>query len=203
MLSHFATNKKSLERVRAEYDSVVSSSEGTGSEDRRDPTLEECNELTYLGYVIQEALRVNPPAPLCTPYHFKQDTTIGKLKVKAYDPITISIQPMHQSSKLWKEPWRFNPDRFDLSHPDALTPEGKKRPLCSWLPFNGGKRVCFGKTFAEAVLRMLTTQMSQRFNFEFTGEAAGKFDENNLPPLILSQSHHPKLPVRVTLNKRK
>ena len=166
MLSHFATNKDSLQRVRAEYDSVVPSQDAD-SEVRRDPTLEECNELTYLGYVIQEALRVNPPAPLCTPYHFKQDTTIGRLKVKAYDPITISIYPMHQSSKLWKEPWRFNPDRFDLSHPDSLTPDGKKRPIYSWLPFNGGKRVCFGKTFAESSVKVAATYLSQYFDFQF------------------------------------
>jgi len=53
--------------------------------------MDDCNELDYLGQVIQEALRYNPPAPNCSPYHFEKDVQIGKLKVKAYDPITIAI----------------------------------------------------------------------------------------------------------------
>lgn len=164
--------------------------------------MDDCCDLEYLGYVIQESLRVNPPAPHTSAYHFEKDVQIGKLKVKAYDPITVAIAPMHLSSKLWKEPQRFNPDRFDMSHPDSLTPEGKKRPQASWLPFNGGKRVCFGKTFAESVLRMITTMMSQKFDFEFT--ETGKYDENNLPQIMLSQSHHPKLPVKLMkYNKEK
>lgn len=122
--------------------------------------------------------------------------TIGGLKVKAYDPLLISIHPMQHSSKHWQEPERFNPDRFDPKHPDSLTPAGEKRPVFCWLPFNGGKRVCFGKTFAETSLRMITTMMSQRFNFELVD--SGKYDKDNLPMLILGQSHFPKVPVKLT-----
>ena len=47
------------------------------------------------------------------------------------------------------------PERFDKESPLYLTPDGKKRHAFAYAPFNGGRRVCFGKTFAEANLKFL------------------------------------------------
>ena len=63
--------------------------------------MDKCQELSYLGYVIQEALRVNPPAPLCSHYHFEKDTKLGGLHVRAYDPILINIYALHHDSSQW------------------------------------------------------------------------------------------------------
>jgi cytochrome P450 len=49
----------------------------------------------------------------------------------------------------------FLPERFDHSSPLSLTPGGKKRHPMSWVPFHGGSRVCFGKTLAEANMKIL------------------------------------------------
>jgi len=35
------------------------------------------------------------------------------------------------------------------------------------MPFSGGRRVCFGKTFAEANLKYMATYLSQFLDFEF------------------------------------
>ena len=53
-LAHFATNKDSLERVRAEFNSVIESPKDQPIDEvlRQNVTMETCNELTYLGYVI-------------------------------------------------------------------------------------------------------------------------------------------------------
>ena len=187
-----------MNRVRAEFDSVIAAEKDKPITEvlKNDLTMEKCNDMTYLGCVIHEALRVNPAVPTTSYYHFEKDTTIGTLKVKAYDPILISIHPLHHSSKHWQEPSKFNPDRFDQSHPDSKTPDGKKRPQMSWLPFNGGKRICFGKTFAEAALKMIISMMAQRFNFEFV--ETGKYDKDNLPMLMLGQTHYPKIPVKLS-----
>lgn len=48
-----------------------------------------------------------------------------------------------------------------------MTPEGKKRNPMSWCPFSGGKRICFGKTFAESNLKIMLTYFTQYFDFEF------------------------------------
>ena len=44
----------------------------------------------------------------------------------------------------------------------------------AWIPFNGGKRVCFGKTFAEVNLKILQTYLTQHFDFKFKNP---KFNE--------------------------
>ena len=116
--------------------------------------------------------------------------------MKAFDVIAINIYGLHHSVSQWQRPFDFLPDRFDPSHPLSKTPSGEKRHAMSWLPFNGGKRVCFGKTFVEYVLNVTTIMMAKRFNIEFIEK--GKYDQSTLPRLIIGQSHFPKLPVRLT-----
>ena len=125
-------------------------------------SIETCSDLTYLGCVIQEALRWNPPAPASSHYHFTQDVTLGNqnLKVKAWTPIIIMIMNMHRSKAMWQRPEEFIPDRFDNASPLSKTSAGEKRPMTAWVPFNGGKRICFGKTFADIALRVICTMMA-------------------------------------------
>ena len=70
----------------------------------------------------------------------------------------------------WQRPTEFLPQRFDNNDKLSLTPAGKKRHACSWVPFSGGSRVCFGKTLAEAQMKILGTYMSQKFDLEFEDE---------------------------------
>lgn len=100
------------------------------------------------------------------------------------------------SSVHWQNPEKFNPDRFDPLKPDSKTPDGKKRHQSCWLPFGGGKRVCFGKTFAENVLRMTASIMSQSFNFELVNKEL--YDADHLPLQLIGQSHQPKNPLILT-----
>ena len=200
-LIHFATNRANLDRVRAEFEEVAGAQktkQGLDTETvvRDLVTIDNCSDLTFLGYVINEALRVNSPASSSSHLQFETDMTIGGFKVKAFDPMLINFVPMHYNSAYWQEPQRFNPDRFDPSHPDALTPDGKKRPQACWLPFNGGKRICFGKTFAEMALKMVLTILSQRFNFELV--EVGKYSDTKFPMLVLGISHIPKIPIKFT-----
>jgi len=61
----------------------------------------------------------------------------------------------------------------------SRTPSGEKRPAFAWLPFNGGKRICFGKTFAEFVLKITVSMMTQRFDMDFVD--GSKYGRDNLP----------------------
>ena len=77
------------------------------------------------------------------------------------------INGLHYNSKQWQRPNEFLPERFDPSSPLFLTPDGKKRNPFSFFPFSGGRRVCFGKTFAEANLKYISAFLTQYFDFEF------------------------------------
>ena len=61
------------------------------------------------------------------------------------------------------------------------------------MPFSGGKRICFGKTFAEAILRLMTVILTQNFEFELVNR--DKYGPNDLPRLLAAQSHYPKNPL--------
>ena len=79
----------------------------------------------------------------------------------------MDLYGLHYNSKEWQRPQEFLPERFDHTHPLYLTPSGQKRHPNSWNPFSGGRRVCFGKTFAEMGLKMMLIIMCDTFNFEF------------------------------------
>ena len=110
--------------------------------------------------MIQESLRLNPVAPATSPLHFEKDTKVGGLDIKAKDILLINIIGLHYNSSQWQRPFEFLPDRFDPTHPLSKTPTGHKRNNFSFLPFNGGKRICFGKTFAEAAMKVFLTMMT-------------------------------------------
>ena len=96
----------SLKRVRDEFNEVLKE-QGVDRKSKsltdilkNDLTMDMCGELTYLGYVIQEALRMNPPGSNTTTYTFSQDVTVGenKIKMKAGTPLTICIFDVHRNS---------------------------------------------------------------------------------------------------------
>ena len=154
------TDPESLARARAEFDALVAKEKDMEAAFKKNLTLEACSELTYMGYVIQEALRLNPAAIHTSPTQFEKDTRLGSLTVKANEILLVNIYGLHRNGKWWQRPQEFLPDRFDPSHPLAKTPSGDKRHPFAWLPFSGGKRICFGKTFAEFVLKVKLTMMT-------------------------------------------
>ena len=70
----------------------------------------------------------------------------------------------------WQRPYEFMPRRFDTSCHLSETPSGKRRNPASYAPYVGGKRICLGKTLAEAQLKITLTYLTQNFNFEFVNK---------------------------------
>jgi cytochrome P450 len=123
---------------------------------------EAVEELVYTKQVIQEAMRLYPPAPslLREPV---EDVTIGGNKVKAKTSIFIPIYAIHRHKSLWDEPDRFDPDRFE---PQAA----RARHRLAYLPFGGGPRVCIGMGFSMIEAAAILAQILPRFRFEPAGE---------------------------------
>jgi len=89
-------------------------------------TRENLRNLDHLSAVVKEALRISP-------------SIYGKVQVPQKD---IDVEGMHfkkgtkifpcsgvvgVSNAIWKEPSKFNPERFDDTSDWALTPSGDKR----------------------------------------------------------------------------
>jgi cytochrome P450 len=51
-----------------------------------------------------------------------------------------------------------------------LTPDGKKRHPCTFIPFLGGRRTCLGKTLAEVVIKCFVSIIFSKMKFSIVNE---------------------------------
>ncbi len=100
------------------------------------------DRLGYVKQVVQEAMRLYPPAPLIAREALR-DFALGGDSVKAGATIYIPIYAVHRHRLLWDRPDIFDPGRFD---PEAA----KARHRYAYLPFGAGPRICIGMSFAQA-----------------------------------------------------
>ena len=155
------------------------------------------SELEYGATVIQEAMRICPAAPGSHFYEATKDLTLGKYPIQKGDILMINFMALGHSPDEWQRPMEILPERFNPKDPLFLRPDGKRRSTYAMAPFHGGSRVCFGKTLAEAELKIFLTFMSQNFDFEFEN----KEYMTEIPLACAGMSSHP--PVWMNLTKRK
>ena len=117
--------------------------------------FETCQELEYISWVTYEALRFSPPASTTSNFVALEDFTTGKLEVKKDDVLCVQMYALHRNANEWQRHNEFLPERFNPESELFLTPSGSKRNPYSWIPFSAGKRICFGKTFAELSLKII------------------------------------------------
>ena len=123
---------------------------------------------------------------------------LGKYNFEKGEMFSINLEALGHSSAQWIRPMEMLPERFDQNNPLSLTPEGKKRHNCSFVPFHGGPRVCFGKVLAEGNLKILICYMTQKFNFKFEDP---KY-EQEIPFAQTGQSHNPEVWLKLTAYDR-
>ncbi|MEQ1503451.1 MAG: cytochrome P450 [Myxococcota bacterium] len=114
------------------------------------PTLAHVPQLRWVDAVIQEALRLYPPAWVIgrTP---TADVVVQGHPIPRGAQILMAPWVVHRDPRWWREPDRFRPERW-------LGDETRSLPRFAWFPFGGGPRVCIGNHFAklEAVLVLAT-----------------------------------------------
>jgi cytochrome P450 len=134
-------------KLHEELDAVLGS---------RTPTVEDLPNLAYARMIIEEAMRVYPPAPGLSVRQAKEADEVCGFKVSPGMQILISPWILHRHRRLWDEPERFDPTRFSKEASD-------KRPRFSYLPFGGGPRVCIGATLAMTEATLILAVLAQRF----------------------------------------
>ena len=152
--------------------------------------------------VMLEALRFQNPANNGMPMMLVKDSKIGNYNIKANDELIINYQGVQKLATQWQRPQEFLPDRFDSEDPLYLTPSGEKRHHYVFVPFSGGKRICFGKSFAEATMKMTLTYLTQYFNFEHADACFGK-DTDLYPQAHFGVSCRGFEPIHVILTENK
>lgn len=118
--------------------------------------VEDVPKLPFVRAIIDEALRLYPPAGIISRTAQVDDLICGR-EVKAGDTVMIPIYALHRNEALWQDPDAFQPERFlDRSSIDRY----------AYLPFGDGSRICIGASFAlqEAVIILAT--LLKRFRFK-------------------------------------
>lgn len=122
----------------------------------RKPEYNDLSQLTYLTMVIEETMRLYPPAWIIGRKTIRPDK-IGNYAVPSGHNILISPYALHRDKRFWPQPEKFMPERF-------LLDEVKKRPRNSYLPFGAGPRMCIGNNFAIMEMQIVLSMIIQKFN---------------------------------------
>jgi cytochrome P450 len=132
------------------------------------PGLNQLPQFPYSRQVIEEALRLYPAGWLMTRRALKDDR-LGEYFVPSGTEIYIAPYIIQRHPALWRQPNRFNPDRFavDLSnerHPHAM------------IPFSAGPRKCIGEMLARVEMQFHLMIIARRLHLTYESEAAPELD---------------------------
>jgi cytochrome P450 len=142
---------ESVEQLRAEHEAVLG---------ERLPEFADLPRLEYTLQVIEEAMRLYPPAWITDRVAIADDEVDG-VRIEAGSMIALSIYGAHHSAALWDAPEAFRPERFSKEN------KPKRHPY-AYLPFGGGPRLCIGNSFALMEMQLILVQLLRRFDFELS-----------------------------------
>lgn len=113
--------------------------------------------LPYLRQVLDEAMRLYPPAPRFEREAMADDELHG-VAIRKGDLVSVWPWLLHRHRKLWDDADAFDPDRF------APGREAERHRF-QYIPFGAGPRVCVGARFAtvEALVILAHWLAARRF----------------------------------------
>lgn len=141
------------QRMRAE----IAECAGEGNVD-----IHDVKRMGFVRNVFRETLRLYPPITFI-PRVASEATRIGKYRVKKGAMIMVSPWTAHRNALLWRNPDRFDPNRFEAGGEDD------KGVLMS---FGLGPRVCIGAAFATVESGLILARLMRRYDFEILNAGA-------------------------------
>ncbi|MEZ4636541.1 MAG: cytochrome P450 [Caldilineaceae bacterium] len=121
----------------------------------RKATLADLDQLRYTKAIIEEAMRLYPPA-----WSFARDTsvplTLGDFHIPQGTEVRVMTYNVHRDERWWPNADAFQPERF-------LT-EDINRPKYAYIPFGGGPRICIGNQFAMMEAQLALATIAQRYS---------------------------------------
>ena len=138
------------ERAASEQDAVVG---------QRRPSGEQLfAELPLLDQVVDETLRLYPPAWV-GPRRSAVDFDFGGHRIPAGVPVNYSSWASHRLPEVFPDPHAFRPERF-------APEERAKLPKGAYVPFGGGPRICIGMRFGQLEVKAIASRILSRFRLE-------------------------------------
>lgn len=129
-------------RLRQEAEVVLGS---------RPPTAADLPRLAYTKAVFQEALRLHPPIWVLERRAIDEEC-LGGFRIPKGTSVLVSPYVLHRDPAHWKDPERFDPERF-LASPAPP----------AYLPFGLGPHTCLGMGFAMTEALVILPLLLRRF----------------------------------------
>jgi cytochrome P450 len=112
--------------------------------------------LPYTRRVVEESMRLYPPAPGLSTRAVLEDDEVCGVRVPRGSTVDVAPWVIHRHQRLWDSPERFDPDRF--------SPERSAgRPRFAYLPFGGGPRVCIGAALAMTETMLILASIAPHY----------------------------------------
>jgi cytochrome P450 len=125
----------------------------------RVPQVEDIASMPYTEKVINESMRLFPPAWSLMVRRVKEEITLGDTVLPAGSVMLIPMWVVHRDPRIYPDPLRFDPERFEG--------DWKKRyPRYAFFPFGGGPHVCLGAHLSMFEGQIMLPMMVQRFRYE-------------------------------------
>jgi cytochrome P450 len=122
----------------------------------RPPGVEDLPRLELVGRIINETLRLYPPAYIVSRQAIADDD-IGGYPVPAGSIVFTVPYVTHRDPRFWEHPEGFDPDHFAR---DRV----KERPKYAHFPFGGGQRLCIGTGFAMMEMQIIVAMLLGTFS---------------------------------------
>jgi len=115
-------------------------------------------KMEYNRQILSESMRLYPPAWITDRVALEDDVANG-VKINKGDVIGLYIYGTHHSPKLWDDPEKFDPSRFERDKMKTYHPY-------AYYPFGGGPRLCIGQQFAMVEMQLSLMELVKNFNFK-------------------------------------
>ncbi|MDA6071863.1 cytochrome P450 [Flavobacterium sp. AC] len=116
--------------------------------------VEQLQKMTYTNAVLNESMRLYPPAWITDRQNVVDDTLAG-YHIKKGTLIGVSFYELHRNPKYWVNPEQFDPERF--------LEEQKKQSMQYFYPFGAGPRMCIGAGFAIYEMCLAISQIVKKY----------------------------------------
>ena len=137
------------QRLEAEIDSVLNG---------RPPEYSDLANLPYTRMVVDEAMRLYPPA-----WGFSRqalaDDTLGGFRLPRGWLAFVIPYVLHRLPAYWTDPETFEPERFSADR-------SADRPKFIYIPFGAGPRQCIGNQFALIEAHLSVATLAQRYRLQ-------------------------------------
>jgi cytochrome P450 len=123
------------------------------------PTIDQLErEMPYLEMVLDEVLRLYPPAWI-GPRRAVREFEFGGYTVPRGAYVNYCSWASHRLPEVFPDPEAFLPQRFTRERKAAL-------PRGAYVPFGGGSRICIGKRFGQTEVKLVATMLLQRLRLD-------------------------------------